>query len=596
MFGYSGKILVADLSTREISILPVDERIASKFIGGSGYASRLLYDLIDPKADPLGPDNMLLFMTGPLTGTLAPSTGRHVVCGKSPITNLWGESHSGGHFGERIRAAGFDGILIKGASETPVFLQVENGTAELLPADYLWGMTTSETQDTLKKNKRRMQVACIGPAGENLVKFASIVNDERVAARCGLGAVMGSKKLKAITVNGSNDIPLASPDDFNELALSSSKILGEAMSMLSDQGTNMYVDIGMMFNDLPIKYFQEIEFEGADLINGKSLTEILTGRSACYSCPIGCGRKVTVSEYNLENVAGPEYQTIASFGTNMLVSDLKKIVLMNRLCNQYGLDTISCGSTIALATYLCDIGKAEYGFNWDDPDTVIDTIHKIARRDGIGNLLAEGSLALGKKHNAVESVLHVRGLEIPNHDPRAFSGMTTIYTTASRGATHLEGDMYSVDMGADVRELGIIGGDRLENVGKGTTAARAQDFRAFFDCVIMCHFAIVPPKTISSLLNLATGGSLNVEDILTIGARAVTMKRLFNLKCGLRMKDEKLPPALLKPHPESATDDFVPDVDMQLQDYYEYRKWDRKTGKPSEEAIQSLDIEVNREN
>ena len=592
MFGYCGKILVADLSKKETSILPLDVSIASKFLGGSSYASRLLYDLIDPKTDPLGPDNMLLFMTGPLTGTLAPSTGRHVVCGKSPITGLWGESHAGGHFGERLRASGFDGILIKGLSDTPVTLQIKNGEAEILPADDLWGMTTSDTQESLKKNNGRMQVSCIGPAGENLVKFASIVNDERVAARCGMGAVMGSKKLKAITVNGSNSILLASPDEFKELALSSSKILGEAMYMLRDQGTNMYLDIGMMFNDVPIKYFQEIEFDNADLINGKSLSEILTGRSACYSCPIACGRKVSVAEHDLENIAGPEFQTIASLGTNLMISDLNKIVLMNHLCNQYGMDTISCGSTIALATYLCDIDKANFGFKWDDPDTVIDTIHKIAQREGIGNILAEGSLALGKKHNAEESVLHVRGLEIPNHDPRAFSGMTTVYTIASRGATHLEGDMYSVDMGADVRELGIVGGDRIENEGKGLTAAKAQDYRAFFDSVIMCHFAIVPPKTIVSLLNMATGGSRQVEDILTIGARAVTMKRLFNLRCGLRTNDEKLPSALLKPHPESVTDDFVPDVDMQLQEYYEYRKWDRKTGKPSEEALQSLDIEV----
>ncbi|MFW9844264.1 MAG: aldehyde ferredoxin oxidoreductase family protein [Candidatus Thorarchaeota archaeon] len=592
MFGYSGRIIIANLSRMETSILSIDEGIASKFLGGSGYASRLLYDMINPQTDPLGPNNILLFMTGPLTGTLAPSTGRHVVCGKSPITGLWGESHSGGHFGERIRATGYDGILVKGASDTPIILQISDDTAEILPADDLWGKSTSETQAILKKKNKRMQVSCIGPAGENLVKFASIVNDERVAARCGLGAVMGSKKLKAITVNGSKDISLASPEEFRELALSSSKNLGKAMSALTDQGTNMYFDIGMMFNDIPIKYFQEIEFADADLINGKALSEILTGRSACYSCPISCGRKVSVGEYELENIAGPEFQTIASFGPNMLISDLKKIVLMNQLCNQYGLDTISCGSTIAFATTLCDAGKADYGFKWDDADTVIETIHKIAKREGIGNILAEGSLALGKKHNAEESVLHVRGLEIPNHDPRAFAGMTTVYTTASRGATHLEGDMYSVDMGADVRELGIVGGDRLKNEGKGVIAAKAQDFRAFFDSVIMCHFANVPPSTIISLLNLATGMFLKVEDILIIGARAVTMKRLFNLRCGLHMKNEKLPPALLKPHPENVTDDFAPDVDMQLKDYYEYRNWDRKTGKPSKEAIDSLELDL----
>ncbi|MFW9958354.1 MAG: aldehyde ferredoxin oxidoreductase C-terminal domain-containing protein, partial [Candidatus Odinarchaeota archaeon] len=350
---------------------------------------------------------------------------------------------------------------------------------------------------------------------------------------------------------------------------------------------------GMMFNDVPIKYFQEIEFNDADLINAKSLGEILTGRSACHSCPIGCGRRVTLHEYNLENIAGPEYQTLAAFGTNLMVSDLKKIAIMNRLCNQYGMDTISCGSTIAFATYLCDIGKANYGLRWNNPDGVIDLIHAIARRQEIGNMLADGSLSLAKSLGAEDLALHVKGLEIPNHDPRAFSGMATIYTTASRGATHLEGDMYSVDMGADVRELGITSGDRLENEGKGRIAARAQDFRAFCDSVIICHFAIVPPRTIIGLLNLAIGTSYQIDDILRIGARAVTMKRLFNLQCGLKPHDERLPKTLLTPHAESVTDDFVPDVDFQLQDYYEYRDWDRGTGKPRDGALRELKIDVN---
>jgi len=255
------------------------------------------------------------------------------------------------------------------------------------------------------------------------------------------------------------------------------------------------------------------------------------------------------------------------------------------------MDTISCGSTIAFATYLSDTGKAEYGLQWNDPDRVIDLIHAIARRQGIGNVLAEGSLNLGKKLRVEDSVLHVKGLEIPNHDPRAFSGMTTVYTMASRGATHLEGDMYSVDMGADVRELGITSGDRLENEGKGRIAARAQDFRSFCDSIIICHFAIVPPRTIVELLNLAIGTSYHLEDILRIGARVVTMKRLFNLRCGLKPQDERLPRLFLTPHAESVTDDFVPDVDLQLQDYYEYRNWDRDTGKPRDEALRELEID-----
>jgi aldehyde:ferredoxin oxidoreductase len=320
------------------------------------------------------------------------------------------------------------------------------------------------------------------------------------------------------------------------------------------------------------------------------MEQILTGRSACYSCPIGCGREVSLSEYELNDIGGPEYQTIASFGSNLLISDLKKIALMNHLCNQYGMDTISCGSTIAFMTHLCDIGKADYGLTWNNPDGVIDTIHAIAGRDGIGDLLAEGSVSVAKKYAAEDIVLHVRGMEIPNHDPRAFSGMATVYTIASRGASHLEGDMYSVDMGADVRKLGIISGDRLENDDKGMIAARSQDFRAFFDSVIMCHFAIVPPETIIELLNLAIGTSYKLEDILKIGARAVTMKRLFNLKCGLKTDDEKLPKPLLKPHAESVTDDFVPDVDAQLDEYYDYRKWDRITGRPSDAALDMLGL------
>jgi aldehyde:ferredoxin oxidoreductase len=593
MFGYAGQILEVDLSNHVIRTIPIDTEISSKFLGGSGFASRFLYDILNPDADPLGPENMLLFMTGPLTGTIAPSTGRHVVCGKSPITGLWGESHCGGHFGERIRAAGFDGILIKGVSKTPVLLEVNEQDAEILRADHLWGLNTSETQEILKKTNQRVQVSCIGPAGENLVKFASIVSGERVAARCGLGAVMGSKKLKAISLSGSHALELASPDEFHNLALASSKILGKKMSLLRDQGTAHYIDIGMMFNDLPIRYFQDVEFANVDLINGTALKKILTGRDACYSCPIACGRKVSLSEHNLVNIAGPEYQTIASFGTNLLISDLKKIVLMNRLCNQYGLDTISCGSTIALATLLCEIGKADYGFKWNDSDSVLDSIHKIARREGIGNILAEGSLALGQKCDAEDIVLHVRGLEIPNHDPRAFFGMASIYAIASRGATHLEGDMYSVDLGTDVQELGIIRSDRLQNKGKGETAARSQDFRAFFDSLIMCHFAEVPPKTIIKLLNLATGRDYTIADILAIGARAVTMKRLFNLRSGLKTSDEVLPLSIISPHPEAVTSDFVPDVEMQLKEYYEYRKWDRVSGEPSKEALESLELVID---
>ncbi|MHA2432163.1 MAG: aldehyde ferredoxin oxidoreductase family protein [Candidatus Thorarchaeota archaeon] len=589
MNGYMGQILDVDLSRKTTSAIPIDVKIAKQFVGGSGYASRLLYEVMDPTVDPLGPDNMLLYMTGPLTGTQAPSTGRMVVCGKSPLTNFWGESHVGGHFGANLKFSGFDGILVKGQSEEPLYLHVKDGTTQIHSAVDLWGMKTDETQERLRDELGRVRTACIGPAGEKLVRFASIVTDERSAARCGLGAVMGSKKLKAIAVEGERKVELADKEGFTKLARKSSTVLGEAMHHLRDSGTSLYVDVGIMFNDMPIKYFQETEFE-ADKLSSTAMKEFLTGRTACYSCPIGCGRVVSLPEFGMNRVAGPEYQTIAAFGTGLLIPDLRKVSLMNRFCNQYGMDTISCGSTISFATHLCDLGKLDWGLKWNDPEGVIELIHAIADRSESGDKLAEGSMRFARRHNVPELALHVKGMEIPNHDPRAFAGMATVYAVAARGATHLEGDMYSVDVGVDVREVGILSGDRLENEGKGATAAKSQDFRAFFDSIIMCQFAIVPPLTLIDLLNLATGASYELEDILRIGARAVTMKRLFNLKCGLTGSDDTLPKPLLRPLPDLVTDDFVPDVDTQLNEYYEHRGWDRETGVPTKEALTELGL------
>ncbi len=590
MNGYMGKILVADLTKAKTSVISTDAEIAAKFIGGGGYACRLLYGLMSPPPDPLGPDNILLFLTGPLTGTLAPSTGRHVVAARSPLTGLWGESYAGGHFGANLKFSGFDGIMVRGRAKKPVVLFVDNGSASILPADSLWGMRTDATQESLKQQLGKVHVACIGPAGEKMVRFASIMNQERAAARCGLGAVMGSKMLKAIAVRGTNEVRLADPDGFQQLARKAFQTLGEVMELLKKSGTGMYVDVGMSFNDMPIKYFQGAEFDVSTLDSGAQ-GSILTGRTACHSCPIACGRRVTVPDLGLKNVAGPEYQTIAAFGTNIMNPDIKQVAWMNHLCNQYGMDTVSCGSTIALAMHLCEQGILDIGLEWGDTDKTAEMIHAIANRQGTGDLLAEGSLRLGQKLGVAEQVIHVKGLEVPNHDPRAFSGMATVYAVASRGATHLEGDMYSVDMGADVRELGINSGDRLENEGKGATAAKAQDYRAFFDALIMCHFAIVPLQTIVDLVKMATGLQMGIGDMLTIGSRSVTMKRLFNLRCGFKRADDTLPQALLRPLPEGVTEDFVPDMELQLADYYRYRGWDPATGRPTDGALKSLGLE-----
>ncbi|UCE10240.1 MAG: aldehyde ferredoxin oxidoreductase family protein [Candidatus Thorarchaeota archaeon] len=593
MNGYMGEILSVNLSNGTRDILELNKEWATQFIGGSGYAARLLYDVLPQDADPLGPENVLLWMTGPLTGTIAPCTGRHVVCGRSPLTGLWGEANAGGHFGVHLKRTGYDGLLVRGKAAGPVYIFVQKGECRIESADQLWGKTTSLTQRTLREDLGRVQVSCIGQAGENLVRFAGIINDERAAARCGLGAVMGSKNLKAVVVEGEEKVALADEEGFTDLATSTSKQLGELMRPLQEAGTATYVDIGLMYYDMPIKYFQEIEFEAGSL-NAGALGEILVGRTACYSCPIACGRKVTVEKYSLKEVAGPEFQTIAAFGTSLKIPDIRDISLLNRLCNEYGMDTISCGGVIAFSAVLKEMGKLNEGPEWGDSERVVELVHQIAAREGLGRDLGEGVLRFAEAHDAREHALHVRGLEMPYHDPRAFGGLGTIYTIASRGACHMEGDMHTIDMGVDIRELGIVAGEPLENEQKGIMAAKAQEYRAFFDTTIMCHFAMIPVDAILGLLNQATGFAMSLNDILVVGARIVAVKRMLNLRLGLDTKDERLPAGLLTPQPEEVTDDFVPDVDAQLDEYYEYKGWDRDSGRPREETLNrlGLDLEV----
>ncbi|MFW9908699.1 MAG: aldehyde ferredoxin oxidoreductase family protein [Candidatus Thorarchaeota archaeon] len=586
MPGYAGKLLVVDLTREKTNIRPFNLEHARRYVGGSGYACRILLDLIDFSVDPLDGKNVLMFMTGPLTGTLAPCTGRHVVCARSPLTGYWGESNSGGLFGAELKFAGFDGIVLLGKAKEPVSLHIDDERAEILSARHLWGLDTQDTQKQLRSDLGDVRTACIGQAGENLVRFAGVVNEERIAARCGIGAVMGSKNLKAVAVKGSKKPSLYDSDGFRKLATGLSKELRERHRILGEEGTAMYVDRGMIANDMPVKYFQGAEFDVSKL-NARAMKAILTGRKACYSCPIACGRVVDVEDYDLKNIAGPEFQTIAAFGTNMLNPEIRAIAHMNRLCNIYGLDTISCGSTIALVMKLCELGFLDWNVEWGDMDSVASLIHDIAHRNGRGNELAEGSLRFAKKHNAEEKVLHVKGMEIPNHDPRAYQGLATVYAISARGASHTEADMHTIDIGIDVPELGILSSDRISSVGKGLTAAKCQDFRAFHDSMILCHFPEVLPSTMVTLLNLATGSSYSPMDILEIGSRIVGLKRQFNLNCGLSPKDDTLPASMFVPLPDSMIEGAVPNLEMQLKEYYVYRGWDRKTGLPQVKTSES---------
>lgn len=602
--GYMGKLLVVDLTSGHIEDEPLNEDYARQFIGGSGLACRYLYDVVDGDTDPLGPENSLLFMTGPLTGTRAPSCGRFVVCARSPLTGLWGEANSGGFFGPEMRFAGYDGIVIRGKAPQPVYLYIADGQASLREAKHLWGRGTYETQEAIKEEvgDAKTRVACIGLAGENLVRYAAILSDKgRAAGRTGMGAVMGAKNLKAVAVRGNGEVPLADEEHFRSIVREMLRILKDdsLTEALRATGTAGTLDYLMLLGSPPNRYYTKGEFPEAEALSGSTMAEtILTGYSTCYGCPVACGRKVEVKDgkYKLAETKGPEYETVAALGTMLLIDDLPAVTYLGHLCDAYGLDTISTGSTIGFAHYLFEsgvIGSTETGgltLRWGDPDTVAELIRMIARREGFGDTLAEGSLRLGQQYKAEELAVQVKGLEVAMHDPRAFSAMALVYATSPIGASHNQSDMYWVESGRSIEELGIPFTDRLEDAGKGPLVARHQDWRSFCNALIVCYFSNAPVQSYVDLLAAATGWEVTLNDVLRAGERIWNLKRTLNCRLGLTRADDRLPKLLLQPLSEGGTQGHVPDLELMLEEYYQARGWDWATGKPSRKKLEELGL------
>ena len=605
MTGYAGKLLWVDLSHGQIGEEPLRVEYARDFIGGSGLASRHLYELVTEKTKPLGGDNPLIFMTGPLTGTDAPGCGRYTACARSPLTNFWGEANSGGIFGPTLKFAGYDGIIITGSSPQPVYVEVVDGKARIKDASQLWGADCYQSQLAIKEEMGRPKasIACIGIAGERQSKIAAIINDHgRAAARTGIAAVMGSKKLKAIAVSGDTKVPLADEVAYREVVRKAYRFLKEnvAAEMLRLGGTAFYIDLGMMYGDVPVHYYTRGDFDVSKLTGAAMADTILTGIAACYRCPIACGRKTRLEKYGVPEADGPEYETITALGTLLEIDDLPGIAYAGHLCNLYGLDTISTGATIAFAVYLFEKGILKLSdtdgmeLKWGDIDMVIKLVEKMARREGFGDPLSEGSLALSRRYNAEDMVVHVKGLEVAMHDPRAFSGMAVSYATGPRGGCHLHSDFYMVEIGDEIPELGIMASLRPQwlesSKEKAQIVARHQDWRSIYDALILCKFAALPADLIAKLINAATGWELTPQELLKTGERIFTMKRLINLRFGVTPEDDKLPSLLLKPLTEGATEGKVPDLKMMLKEYYQFRNWDEATGEPTETKLTELGL------
>ena len=602
-----GRLLKIDLSNNTIEKDKIPLQWINDFIGGSGLAARILWDEIDPARDPLDPRNPFLWVTGPFTGTNGPAVGRFSLCGRSPQTGLWGESNLGGFIGGELRRAGYDILWICGRAKQPVYIWIHNGSVTIKPANHLWGKAdTYATQEMIREELSSLQVkvAAIGMAGENLVPYANIIGDHgRAAGRAGMGTLMGSKNLKAVAILGNKEIPLAQPEEFKRLSLKANEnLLDQNMtSIFHSLGTSGAIDFLQIMGDMPQKYWTAPNFEGASKISGAEMAAtILTGTRGCQGCVISCGREIHVKEGKFKTppkTKGPEYETICALGSQLLVDDLPTIVKLGDICDRFGMDTISAGNTIALTYLLFDLGlihEADTGgfaLRWGDAETCLILLGQIARREGFGSLLAEGSLALATRFGKPDLAVQINDLEVPMHDPRAFTGQALAYVTSPRGACHNQSDFFNVEMGGALEEIGVYMQDRWQNSGKAEIVMRHQHWRTVCNSLLVCFFAVIDPSEIAGLLSAASGVDWNVPMMMKSGERAWNLKRAINCQLGLTRDSEKLPKLLLEPLPESGQEGHIPDMDVLLQEYYTASGWDESTGQPKPEKLTSLGLE-----
>ncbi|NOY99164.1 MAG: aldehyde ferredoxin oxidoreductase family protein [Chloroflexi bacterium] len=605
MYGWHGKILRIDLTNLKTSVEEVDPQMARDYLGGRGWAIRYLYDEVDPLVDPLAPENKLIFATGPLTATTAPTGNRYMVVTKSPLTGAVAHSNSGGDFPTWMKRTGFDMFIFEGRAEKPVYLWVNEDQVEIRSAEHLWGKDVPATTDALlAETNPKSKVACIGPAGENLVLMAAIMNDKhRAAARSGVGAVMGSKNLKGVVAYGRKNPAFADDEAMRKLSLTIAKEVGADIkkgSSLREYGTAYVPQVTNTMGILPTRNFQSGVFEGADRIDGVALKEkYLIRPKPCYRCPIACGRLTAVDDEKYGGKGeGPEYETISSLGSACGVDNLAALTRANYWCNELGMDTISAGMTIAAAMEMYEKGyipEEDIGqpLRFGDADAVIAMLRKMAYRDGFGDALAEGSYRLAEKYGHPEIAVTTRKQEFPGYDPRGSQGMGLLYATSNKGASHMEGDVaYEEVFGVPVKD------DPLTTDGKAELVARFQNAFALIDSSGLCVFLAVRyvfskdrmiwPTRLAQLMSHTTGVEYAPEEVLTAAERIYNLERLFLLKAGSTV--DTLPPRMLnEPLPEGPAKGRVAELDKMLPEFYEVRGWD-ENGVPTREKLAELGL------
>ncbi|MCK5420599.1 MAG: aldehyde ferredoxin oxidoreductase family protein [Deltaproteobacteria bacterium] len=604
MNGWVGKILRVNLTQGSTRVEELPAELNHLFLGGRGLASKLLFDEVNPQVEPLSPENKLIFMTGPLTGTGAIGGASYVVVTKSPLTGSIACSTTEGYFGPELKFAGYDGIILEGKSAEPVYLSIEDDTVELLSASHLWGKSTHKTEEIIRAEKenpwiaRETFITSIGPAGENLVKIASIINDKhRAAARSGVGAVMGSKNLKAIAVRGTKAVSLANGKmflDSVERAWEKFKTTPVIPQALNNIGTSFLVDLINESGVLPARNFQTGVMKNIEKISGEHMAEtILKINKGCFSCPIACIQVTEVEDPAfLGKGEGPEYRSIALIGASCGIDNINAIAKINYLCDEMGIDALSYGSAIACAMELTEkkiISKKETGVNlkFGNAEAVVELVEKVVKREGFGEILAEGGYQLAAKYNHPEYFMGVKKQGSPAFDPRGIQGLGLEYATSNSGVSHALGYLVTHKI------LGIRGEiDPLTTEGKAPLVKLFQDGSAVFDSAGLCRLLLLGIwiDEVIPMLEAATGISYTEEGLQNIGERIWNLERLFNVKAGFSSTDDTIPQRMLKePMPEGPAKGQVCKLDEMLPEYYNIRGWTHK-GIPTEDKLKSLGL------
>lgn len=599
--GYTGQILDVDLTSERIESIPLSLDMVENYLGGKGFGVKTIYEQVPTRCDPLGPENILVFATGPLTGTLAPTSGRMEVCTKSPATGYWLDSNCGGYFGPELKLAGYDALVIRGHADEPCLLVIEDEKVEIKPAAEIWGLDTLETHRWLKKKlDHEIRVACIGPAGEKLVLLANIISEQRAFGRGGAGAVMGSKNLKAIAVKGNGGLVVAHSDDFMRLCRESFNEIYNSPDSGGGRpkyGTNAILSAMEECGLHPVRNFQKGIFSGADQINENTISALFDRNRACFNCPIYCSKIASIKEgrYKGSYTEGPEYENTWAFGAHCDNTEIGAIVQAEYLCDLYGIDAISCGNVIGflMECYEKSLLKETdtgFPFNFGSDEAIIKAVHLIGRKEGPGELWGQGVRRLSQHIPGSEKwAMHVKGLELPAYDPRGSTGIALAYATADRGGCHLR----SWPIGAEL----LVTNERMDPFStefKAEYVKTEQDLFSIINSLGICLFATfaINLRQLTPMLFSVCGvESLALtENLLAVGERINNLTRLFNLREGLSYVEDTLPERFrLEPVSEGPLAGRTVDISQMLKEYYFLRGWD-EYGRPTPKKLAELGL------